>query len=596
MDNTRSNSPMCVICGKTQSAYKKDAIRRHYETNHPNWSDNYPVGSSARKQKYESLHTGVQKSQAIMVRTMTEQEKSTEASYRVSWILNRHKMSFETSEVVKECMIEASKALFNDQKVTDTFQNVPLSNNSATRRTETLADDVRKTLIQKLRNAKDISICVDESTDNTDIAQLAVYVRFLDGELFREELLALIPMLGKTTGQDIFDKISGFFTDNEIPLNNVTSLVTDGAPAMLGINNGLAAKLKAVNPNLISYHCIIHNSVLCMKLKAKYEDTMGMIIKLVNFLRANSSLRHRQLKEFLQENEASYHDVPFHNAVRWLSKGTTLKVVWALIDDISSFLAALDPTATIQPYIEFLSDNEEMEVTAFLVDVFGHLNKLNKLLQGRQKFVADLRQEVRAFMAKLVLFRNDINSGQLLHFDTLREYRIKTESHRNLESEKKFIEDLIVEFDERFEGFNDSDDLLMMIKNPFIADPQGPWNGQVGKFCPNASLAGLQTDLIGVQADYELKHLHQSDTTDNFWIQLPPRFEHLKALGIRVCSMFGSTWLCESLFSHMNIAKNKSRSSLTHSHLDQILRIATTTFTPDFKKVTFAAQKHHFSH
>ena len=128
----------------------------------------------------------------------------------------------------------------------------------------------------------------------------------------------------------------------------------------------------------------------------------------------------------------------------------------------------------------------------FLVDIFGHLNMLNKALQGRQKFVSDLRKEVRSFSAKLILFRNDISSGQLLHFDTLREYRAKVESHRNLDTEHRFIEDLIIEFDQCFEGFNDSDALLLMVKNPFIVEPQGPWNAQVGKFCPNASLAGLQ--------------------------------------------------------------------------------------------------------
>ena len=118
-----------------------------------------------------------------------------------------------------------------------------------------------------------------------------------------------------------------------------------------------------------------------MKLKARYEDVMSTIIKLVNFLRANSSLRHRQLKEFLKENEASYRDVQFHNAVRWLSKGTTLKVV--VIDDISKFLAAMNPTPTIMSFVEFFSDHEEMEITAFLVDIFTHLNMLNKLLQGQ---------------------------------------------------------------------------------------------------------------------------------------------------------------------------------------------------------------------
>ena len=227
-------------------------------TTHGQWSDSYPVGSEVRKQKCESLLASFQRSQAIMVRSMTEQQRCTEASFRVSWLINRHKMPFETGYVVKECMIEASKALFTDNKIANAFESVPLSNDTTTRRTEKIAEDLRKTLVQKLRNAENISICVDESTDITDIAQLSVFVRFFDhdSQQFCEELLALLPMLDTTTGQDIFNKINEFFTKNKIPLNKVTSLVTDGAPAMIGRVNGLPARLKAVNPNIISYHCI----------------------------------------------------------------------------------------------------------------------------------------------------------------------------------------------------------------------------------------------------------------------------------------------------------------------------------------------------
>ena len=93
-----------------------------------------------------------------------------------------------------------------------------------------------------------------ESTDNTDVAQLVIFVRFLDHELqkFHKEQLALLLMLDTITGQDLSNKISVFFTENEIPLNKITSLATDGAPAILDRHNGQVAKFKAVNPNLIS--------------------------------------------------------------------------------------------------------------------------------------------------------------------------------------------------------------------------------------------------------------------------------------------------------------------------------------------------------
>lgn len=37
-----------------------------------------------------------------------------------------------------------------------------------------------------------------------------------------------------------------------------------------------------------------------------------------DFLRAKSSLKHRELKLFLEEVDAQYNDLLLHNNVRWL--------------------------------------------------------------------------------------------------------------------------------------------------------------------------------------------------------------------------------------------------------------------------------------
>ena len=40
--------------------------------------------------------------------------------------------------------------------------------------------------------------------------------------------------------------------------------------------------------------------------------------------------------------------------------------------------------------------------------------------------------------------------------------------------------------------------------------------------------------------------------------------------------LFGSTYICEQLFSQMKLVKSKSRTVLTDRHLEDTLRIATT--------------------
>jgi len=46
------------------------------------------------------------------------------------------------------------------------------------------------------------------------------------------------------------------------------------------------------------------------------------------------------------------------------------------------------------------------------------------------------------------------------------------------------------------------------------------------------------------------------------------------ALAAKVLCMFGTTYLCEQVFSVININKTKPRSRLIHAHLNDILKVA----------------------
>jgi len=186
-----------------------------------------------------------QHSNKIFVKAFTLQEKATAASLRVSWILAKKKRPFIDSETVKECIIAVLDEIVSDEKMktslTDSVNQVPLSDTSTIRRIEVLGNDVFKSLIESVQQAEFLSIAVDESTDNTEIAQLCIYVWLFDGKLFREELLALIALESFTIGDIISEKIMAFFTENGLYISRICLLVTDGAPSMLGKHQGVAA-------------------------------------------------------------------------------------------------------------------------------------------------------------------------------------------------------------------------------------------------------------------------------------------------------------------------------------------------------------------
>lgn len=585
--------PLCLICNRTVSSMKRHDIKRHHTTTHPTFEQKYPLDSKDRADKIASLLRSHSHSTRIMAKATTLQEKTTEASLRVSWILNKHKMPYTSSEVVKECMIETARVLSPNE--VENYRKIPLSNDTNTRRSEVLAESVKDKLINDLKETDSISLAADESTDISDIAQLSLFVRYLDKKerVFKEELLALLPLTGSTTGRDIYGAITNCLKENDIPLEKITSLVTDGAPAMVGSTNGAAALLKQDCPRLLSFHCIIHNSVLCTKLKEEFAQRLDTIIRLVNFLRSKSAKQHRDLKSFLAEHEAAYHDVPLHTAVRWLSKGKVLSRVWELRDHIATFLTQLNKEATTRVYQEFLSSKEDMTVVAFLVDIFTHLNNLNLHLQGKSASISDVKSQVTAFQQKLDIFKEDLRTN-MLHFPHVKDFSPDCDVAPFVE----FIENLANEFSERFANFSYIDNLLVMVKNPFVVTANDPWLNQASSVCPQVSKARLQMEFVDMTADDELRLLFEKTgkSSASFWVKLnETQFSEIRTLALTVSSMFGTTYICEQSFSHMNMIKTRYRASMTNEHLEQCLRISVTSETPNFKKIVMD-RKCNFSH
>lgn len=73
-----------------------------------------------------------------------------------------------------------------------------------------------------------------------------------------------------------------------------------------------------------------------------------------------------------------------------------------------------------------------------------------------------------------------------------------------------------------------------------------------------------------------------SVTVDLLYQNLRPAFPRLSAFASKILSLFGTTYLCEQAFSVMNINKSNLCSRLTHRHLNDIMRVATTqNLVPD---------------
>ena len=229
--------------------------------------------------------------------------------------------------------------------------------------------------------------------------QLAIYVRGVDDHFeVMEELLTMIPMHGQTTGQEIFLQLCDSIVDAGLLWKRFAGMTTDGVPSMTGRKNGLVAlvqrKLEEEGvEEAIALHCIIHQQALCSKC-LRFDNVMSDVVKIINHIRSRS-LKHRQLRAFLEEIESAYEDVLYFIEARWLSRGKVLKRFFELRAEVKAFMEKDGMTVSV------LSDPKWLMDLAFLVDITQELNVLNKKLQGQGQLVSAAYDNVRAFSTKL---------------------------------------------------------------------------------------------------------------------------------------------------------------------------------------------------
>jgi len=67
-----------------------------------------------------------------------------------------------------------------------------------------------------------------------------------------------------------------------------------------------------------------------------------------------------------------------------------------------------------------------------------------------------------------------------------------------------------------------------------------------------------------------------------FWYLLAPaQYPELRKWSMKICSMFGSTYICESTFSTMKHVKSKERNRLSDDNLNHLLRLSTSEIDID---------------
>lgn len=214
---------ICLICKEKLAVFKEYNLRRHYSTKHSEHDEKYK--GDDRRQRAEQLQKGLLSQQELFHKASKDADAAVEASYVVSELIAKAGKPFTEGQFVKDCMLRVADILCPEKR---SLFNVSLSANTVAERINGLSGNIYEQLQDRARSFIAYSIALDESTDITDNAQLAIFIRGVDDKFeVTEELLSLCPMYGHNTAKDIFQQRCGAIERLSVPWNRLVGITTD---------------------------------------------------------------------------------------------------------------------------------------------------------------------------------------------------------------------------------------------------------------------------------------------------------------------------------------------------------------------------------
>ncbi|XP_068229404.1 protein FAM200C-like [Palaemon carinicauda] len=196
------------------------------------------------------------------------------------------------------------------------MHQVSLSNNTIQRRISKMSMDVKEQVLTEIMGSPLFSFQLDESTDVSSCSQLLVFVRYINSGDIKDEFLFCSALETTTNADDVMEKVSPFFQEEDLQWENVCGVCTDGAPAMLGSKSGFQSRVKKLAPQAKGIHCMIHRYALASKtLPASLQEVLESVIKIVNYIKTKA-LNTRLFKELCKDMNADHKVLLFYTAVR----------------------------------------------------------------------------------------------------------------------------------------------------------------------------------------------------------------------------------------------------------------------------------------
>ncbi|XP_024145995.1 zinc finger BED domain-containing protein 5 [Oryzias melastigma] len=561
----KEERPQCVVCLKILAcdSLKPNKLKRHLETTHPEHKDK-PVEFFRKK----LAHCRAQQSRFTKAASLSvnAQLASYKVAYRVAQCKKPHTIA---EELILPSAIDMVSTMI-DEATASKLKVIPLSNNTIARRIYDMSKDIEEQLNDKIRDRR-FALQMDEATDSNKDCLLITYVRFIDVDDLREDLLFCKQVTSRATADELFKIIDTYLREADLKWEDCVGICTDGAQAMAGRKGGLQALIKRVTPNVQWTHCMIHREALVSKqLSPDLHDVMTDVITTVNYIKTRP-VKARIFSALCEEMGSDHTAVLFHSESRWLSRGKVLSRVFELRDEIRIFLEGEENELAPK-----FNNNKFVMKLAYLSDMFQKLNELNLQMQGSNTHLPHLADKITSFTRKLEMWEQQVTEGNIDSFEKLKSF-IEVNKLQNtvIPCMKAHISALQKHFQRYFPVQDPTQ--YDWIRDPFSATPPAEFSTTENE------------QFIDVTSDSTMRLEFKSKTLAAFWIGVEKEFPLLGKRALATLLPFATSYLCEIGFSAVASIKTKYRSKLD---IENELRVAVSQLQPRFEKICIMKQAH----
>ncbi|XP_029657125.1 general transcription factor II-I repeat domain-containing protein 2B-like [Octopus sinensis] len=220
-----------------------------------------------------------------------------------------------------------------------------------------------------------------------------------------EELVSVHSMHGTTTGIDIFREVEKSVAEYNLEWKKLKCITTDGGRNMCGTKKGLVGQINKVIENSgglksLVLHCILHQQALCGK-HLDLSSVLDPVISTVNYIRSHG-LKHRQFRDFLEEMNAEFPDLPYYTSV--LLKDSEWLWKLAFSADLTMHLNDFNYGYKVKLHSSVICTQRQEAATPF-----QNLFAQDVILALKQQF-EERFSDLDACSSKLRIFENPFNS------------------------------------------------------------------------------------------------------------------------------------------------------------------------------------------